>query len=101
MKNLNFNYRILNFGAKLKKLYLGICFFSFIFCIYNLTSFAQEEGNVDKKAQIKLLSDIQGSNPEDILVGSKNVTLDFQEADIRNVLKIISLKSGSAITTII
>ncbi|MFH0791057.1 MAG: secretin and TonB N-terminal domain-containing protein [Candidatus Omnitrophota bacterium] len=33
-------------------------------------------------------------SPGDILVKSQNVTLDFKDADIKNVLKIISLKSG-------
>ena len=33
------------------------------------------------------------------LVDSQNVTLDFKEADIRNVLKIISYKSGVNIVT--
>lgn len=35
----------------------------------------------------------------DSLVASDNVTLDFKEADIRNVLKIISYKSGVNIVT--
>ena len=35
----------------------------------------------------------------DTLATSQNVTLDFKEADIRNVLKIISYKSGANIVT--
>lgn len=37
----------------------------------------------------------QGSNPQ----YSENITLDFNQADIRNVLKIISLKAGINIVT--
>ena len=51
------------------------------------TSPAQEASNQTADTE-------QQSAVMDSLAASDNVTLDFKEADIRNVLKIISYKSG-------
>ena len=65
------------------------CFFSAFFWIIN--AFGQEQGvitvgeNAPAEKQSAIIEDLTSSN---------NVTLDFKEADIRNVLKIISMKAG-------
>jgi len=87
---------------KLKNLFLFWSLFSLILCMRALVSFAQEETKMSEtEPPPPSLSDIlsEPGSPENILPKSKNVTLDFKEADIRNVLKIISLKSGINIVT--
>lgn len=54
---------------------------------FAICSFAQETKPEEQKAIV------------DTLTKSQNVTLDFKEADIRNVLKIISYKAGVNIVT--
>jgi len=54
------------------------------FCIKNNFIYAQTPAE-EKNAQVSTLETIKDS---------QNVTLDFKDADIRNVLKIISLKAG-------
>ena len=53
-----------------------------------------EPVEIKPKKQVALRSSIA-----DNLSASENVTLDFNEADIHNVLKIISLKAGTNIVT--
>ncbi|MDD2751999.1 MAG: type IV pilus secretin PilQ [Candidatus Omnitrophica bacterium] len=62
----------------------------FLFCllIFVCTPVLESSGQ-----QVETSPDALIVNPEQIELSS-NVTLDFKEADIRNVLKIISLKSG-------
>lgn len=57
----------------------------FAFCVFNFTLICY--GQEEQTAVVKDLS------------RSSNVTLDFKDADIRNVLKIISYKSGANIVT--
>ncbi len=64
-------------ASKIQNFKFLIVILIFAFCILNLC-YAQE-------AEIAIV---------DTLEKSRNVTLDFKEADIRNVLKIISYKSG-------
>lgn len=62
---------------------VGMCAGSFCF------AYAQEQA-----AQAPLAQGQVVSSPEDTLKKAANVTLDFKEADITNVLKIISYKAG-------
>ena len=64
---------------------LGILFLMVLFL---MNSFAQEAGQA---------KNVQPQPQEAVF--SENITLDFNEADIRNVLKIISYKSGVNIVT--
>lgn len=75
----------------MKKLFLVLIIF-----IFYLYSFAQEQNNKESPQQVP------PSEHSTVRVGlsaSSNVTLDFKEADIQNVLKIISYKSGVNIVT--
>jgi type IV pilus assembly protein PilQ len=81
-------FRILNFGFRIFSILL------FTFCVLNL-SYAQEI-RPDLTSEVK--TEAQTAIVED-LARSENVTLDFKEADIRNVLKIIAYKSGVNIVT--
>ncbi|MFH0827330.1 MAG: secretin and TonB N-terminal domain-containing protein [Candidatus Omnitrophota bacterium] len=91
---------------KLKFLYLGV-----LFCLaasgFYFYSFAQQDVPPSDPAMKRSLPEASevnqepfaGSDPdqdfaEGSLSASENVTLDFKEADIQNVLKIISYKSG-------
>jgi type IV pilus assembly protein PilQ len=56
-------------------------------------SLAQEEAKTDAKIEVK------SEAGQTALSAADNVTLDFKEADIQNVLKIISFKSGVNIVT--
>jgi len=91
---------------KFKFLYLGVllCLVALGFYFY---SFAQQaeapsdpatETNVQEEPQESPVpfegSSIEEPFAEGSLSASENVTLDFKEADIQNVLKIISYKSG-------
>ncbi len=80
----------------MKGLYFKALCLVFILCfIAGNTAIAQEAGVEAKEAaQEKEIASIEGG-----LVASDNVTLDFKDADIRNVLKIISYKSGKNIVT--
>ena len=85
-------FRILSFT-------LWFCALHFTLCVY---SFAQEQAEGPKPAEVAVK---QEATPEEqtviveSLAASDNVTLDFKEADIRNVLKIISYKAGVNIVT--
>ena len=92
---------------KVKFLFLGVllCLVASGFYFY---SFAQQEeaprdpaieANVQEEAPQEIQEPFEESNPDELfdegnLSASENVTLDFKEADIQNVLKIISYKSG-------
>jgi len=68
--------------------------FCFLLLGIGIYAYAQVgEGDVVKQPQTEAKSEEQIAVVE-TLVRSQNVTLDFKEADIRNVLKIISYKSG-------
>jgi len=72
MKNLNL--RILNFV---------LCLFTFSLCFICNAQDIQEAQKAEEQVAVV-----------ERVASSQNVTLDFKEADIRNVLKIISYKSG-------
>jgi len=68
--------------------------FCFLLLGIGIYAYAQVgEGDVVKQPQTEAKPEEQIAVVE-TLVRSQNVTLDFKEADIRNVLKIISYKSG-------
>jgi type IV pilus assembly protein PilQ len=102
----NAKCKIKNYNLKLKILSFTLLLFAFSFslCTY---SFAQEVP-VSKTEQTNsetTQSQETATKPEEQvglaerLAGSQNVTLDFKDADIRNVLKIIAYKSGVNIVT--
>ncbi len=71
---------------------IGLYLFHFAFhllCYAQTSEQAQPAGEIPEEQTAKVES----------LAASENVTLDFKEADIRNVLKIISYKSGVNIVT--
>ena len=85
-------FRILSFT-------LWFCALHFTLCVY---SFAQEQTEETKPAEVTVKQEVTPEEQTVIvesLVASDNVTLDFKEADIRNVLKIISYKAGVNIVT--
>lgn len=66
----------------------------------------QEQGEVPRAQETPVAEQEVGQQPQEnqtalveSLAASQNVTLDFKEADIRNVLKIISYKAGVNIVT--
>lgn len=83
--------------------------------LLNVAAYAQENLGADKSVpandEVKVLASLEktqqplAGTPEtqeaiiDDTAGTRNVSLDFKEADIRNVLKIISYKSGINIVT--
>ncbi|MDD5060160.1 MAG: secretin and TonB N-terminal domain-containing protein [Candidatus Omnitrophica bacterium] len=73
--------------------------FAFIFVFYALAFAAPEDPKTEQAGPIELKS----VNPNPVsatgLAATGNVTFDFKEADINNVLKIISYKSGVNIVT--
>jgi len=83
----------------------------FLMALFLIKSLAQEAGQARGDAQPQpdaaLQADAQENRPASIAIKDKesipdlseNITLDFTEADIRNVLKIISYKSGVNIVT--
>ncbi len=104
MKAENAKHKSQNHNAKLKILNFALwfCAFSFTLCAY---SFAQEaqptqevKSEVAQKEGPPQAQEVQSATVDN-LIASGNVTLDFKEADIRNVLKIISYKSGVNIVT--
>jgi len=77
---------------KISNFTLWFYLFAFAFhllCYAQTSEQAQPAGEIPEEQTAKVES----------LVASENVTLDFKEADIRNVLKIISYKSGANIVT--
>jgi type IV pilus assembly protein PilQ len=79
-----------------KALSLFVIFLSFIFTF----SIAEEEGfPLQEQEDTLALRAETLKSAEDVLRVSENVTLDFKDADIQNVLKIISMKSGVNIVT--
>lgn len=76
-------------------------FFCLTFILLSTFVFAQEQTNpasAQEPKQSQKSSNIAEIIPES-LTASQNVTLDFKDADIQNVLKIISYKSGVNIVT--
>ena len=71
---------------------LGFCLFAVAFYLLCYAE-ASEEAQPPEKAREEQTAEVES------LIASDNVTLDFKEADIRNVLKIISYKSGVNIVT--
>lgn len=69
---------------------LFICFLMFGFLIFSCAQAQQQAISPTTQKEIKQ-EEVQ--IPESLVI-SENVTLDFKDADINNVLKIISLKSG-------
>ncbi|MCX5706237.1 MAG: secretin and TonB N-terminal domain-containing protein, partial [Candidatus Omnitrophica bacterium] len=96
------NYKVLNFC------FLIFLVSSFIFYASSLAQDAQvsvsavvgeakkEEPATEPLPEVTLQVKVPA---EQILSSSENVTLDFKEADIQNVLKIVSYKSGVNIVT--
>jgi type IV pilus secretin PilQ/predicted competence protein len=70
-----------------------LIFISFISVI------AEEQTLPLEVVEIQPVQQVIKSSAENNLSTSENVTLDFNEADIHNVLKIISLKAGTNIVT--
>ncbi len=94
--NLKFKtFKILNFA-----LWFYILHFTFYILCYAQTSEEPEalENQNQISGQEQTRAEEQTAKVESLVV-SDNVTLDFKEADIRNVLKIISYKSGANIVT--
>ena len=88
MKTQNLKLKIF----KISNFTLWFYLFTFAFyllCYAQVSGQTQAAGEIPEEQTAKLES----------LVASENVTLDFKEADIRNVLKIISYKSGVNIVT--
>lgn len=97
MKIQNPKYKIQNHSLKLKIsiiLNFALWFYILYFTFY-IPCYAQENQPVDAPQPE---AEEQTAKVES-LTASENVTLDFKEADIRNVLKIISYKSGVNIVT--
>ena len=84
----------------MKKLLL---IFIFTFCVYAYAAEEAQVVTVEPSAPVAEITEAAAPiAPVDIersLASSGNVTLDFKEADIGNVLKIISYKSGVNIVT--
>ena len=74
----------------------SLMIFIFIYCAFCNLAFAETatQASVSEQKVVEI-------SDQDVVVGleSENVTLDFKEADISNVLKIISYKSGVNIVT--
>ncbi|MFZ2602464.1 MAG: secretin and TonB N-terminal domain-containing protein [Candidatus Omnitrophota bacterium] len=70
---------------------LFICFLMFGFLIFSCAQAQQQGSPISSSAE-------EVQIPESLVI-SENVTLDFKDADINNVLKIISLKSGTNIVS--
>ncbi|MCX5703295.1 MAG: type IV pilus secretin PilQ [Candidatus Omnitrophica bacterium] len=70
------------------------CFLSFYIVLFAQEEIKQEAPQPQAEAKTEAQTAIVDS-----LTSSQNVTLDFKDADIRNVLKIISFKSGINIVT--
>lgn len=89
---------------KAKFLYLGVllCLAASGFYFYSFAQQAEAPSNPVTEANVQEASEVsqkpieESGQPfaEGSLSASENVTLDFKEADIQNVLKIISYKSG-------
>jgi len=85
---------------------LGFSILIFTFYILNLVCYAEEPQPAlpSEKTNQETAQQTQNQTEEqtaivESLSRSQNVTLDFKEADIRNVLKIVSYKSGVNIVT--
>lgn len=75
-------------------------FLIFIFTFYCFAAGAQEGNNPQNGTELAKALPIAAPAAETAVVSSAgNVTFDFREADINNVLKIISYKSGINIVT--
>ena len=85
-------------------LFLGIFFLAISFCAFAQGESQENASKPEAKQEAVPQPEVQPKAEEqtavlDNLNASENVTLDFKEADIRNVLKIISYKSGVNIVT--
>ncbi|MBM3244999.1 MAG: hypothetical protein FJZ15_04310 [Candidatus Omnitrophica bacterium] len=75
----------------------------FIFCLACHFVFAEDVKNeieiqfTDEDSVVEITPADPGAEAPKSLAASQNVTLDFKDADINNVLKIISFKSGTNI----
>ncbi len=88
---------------KNKNLFMVFTFSFFIFHFAYAEEPAQKNAPIEVKQKIaqpqtETKTEEQAAKVES-LVSSENVTLDFKEADIRNVLKIISYKAGVNVVT--
>jgi len=75
-----------------------IFIFLILFSLIYINGLAQEKQEpIPQEKNLTSTSEAQTAKIE--LTSSENVTLDFKEADIRNVLKIIAIKAGVNIVT--
>jgi len=79
--------------GNLKSKIYGLSFLLFLGLWFYVYSYAQEEQKVPAAQEEQKPAEEQ-KEELDSLDASQNVTLDFKEADIRSVLKIIASKSG-------
>ncbi|MEW6170410.1 MAG: secretin N-terminal domain-containing protein [Candidatus Omnitrophota bacterium] len=86
-QKLKFSFKILNFT-------LLFCIFIFAFYIF---SYAQDMPQAPEQIQAQVQEVEQPASTQEepeVTPSSGNVTFDFKDADIRNVLRILSYKSG-------
>lgn len=84
-----------------------LCVLHFTLCVSSAQDSAQApspaaekiEAQAPKEEPAAIKTEAEAALPDESLGVPSNVTLDFKEADIRNVLKIISYKAGVNIVT--
>ncbi|MFQ5680934.1 MAG: secretin N-terminal domain-containing protein, partial [Candidatus Omnitrophota bacterium] len=82
-------------GGRRAEMRLFFCLLFFVFCPLFFPVFAQDEPDAGTAAgDVMEEGDAAGKEEVAVAADTPNVTLDFKDADIRNVLRIISLKSG-------
>lgn len=97
--NLNNKYRIPKLirhpSFIIRHLFL-ICLLSSVFCPVYAQDRPQEPLAIEQtgSSEFNPGKDTAEPKPEEAIMSTAEVSLDFKEADIRNVLRIISLKSG-------
>jgi type II secretory pathway component HofQ len=88
--------KILNACLLISLLFLNI---SFVYCQEAQQSVSSSKGGSPEVTPLPEPKAEEQTATVESLAISDNVTLDFKEADIRNVLKIISYKAGVNIVT--